>query len=98
MERRPNCFRGCRTALLLIVAGVVLLLPGWYFRSRDPGSMMTGVTYFLILPVLVGVLIARMHVACPHCGGQLFRGRFARFLLPARCPLCRKEIRIEQDD
>lgn len=86
--KKPKCFLAHRIALLLLSLGVVLAALGVYFRSQDPGSLGTVVACLLILPVLAGVLIARTQIVCPHCGGQLFRGRYMRFRLPGHCPHC----------
>ena len=85
-----------KITLLLINAGVILALLCMYFRSRDPGSLWTGAAALLILPVLAGVAIARRSIVCPHCGAQLFRGRFVGLFLPERCPACKKELTKEQ--
>lgn len=82
-----------KITLLLTNAGVILALLCMYFRSRDPGSLWTGAVALLILPVLAGV--ARS-IVCPHCGAQLFRGRFAGLFLPERCAVCKKELTKEQ--
>ncbi len=96
--KKPKCFLAHRIALALIAVGLALVLLGTVFRSQDPGSLRTGVCFLLILPVLLGVLLARMNIVCPHCGKQLFRGRYVRILLPERCPHCGNEIAKEQNN
>lgn len=93
--KKPKCFLAHRIALGLIDVGVALAALGAYFRVQDPGSLQTGICCLLILPVLVGVLIARTQIVCPHCGKQLFRGRYVRFRLPGSCPHCKKELTKE---
>ena len=95
--KKPKCFLAHRIALLLLAVGAALAVLAAYFQSRDPGSMKAGLCALLILPALAGVLIARMNIVCPHCGGQLFRGRYVRFLLPGRCPHCGKELETNNE-
>ena len=96
--KKPKCFLAHRFALLLLDLGVVLAVLAVYFNARDPMSVQTVVACLLILPVLVGVLIARTQIVCPHCGGQLFRGRYVHFRLPGRCPHCGKAITGETEN
>lgn len=88
--KRPKFVLAHRIALLLLNAGVILALLCTYFRIRDPGALWTRAAVLLILPVLDGALIARRSIVCPHCGGQLFRGR--GLFLPERCPACKKKL------
>lgn len=90
--KKPKCFLAHRIALGLIALGVALAALGAYFRAQDPGSLQTGICVLLILPVLAGVLAARTQIRCPHCGKQLFRGRYVLFFLPESCPHCKKEL------
>ena len=94
--KKPKCFLAHRIALGLLALGAVLAALAACFRIQDPGSLQTWICALLILSVLVGVLIARTQIVCPHCGKQLFRGRYVRFLLPESCPHCKKELSKEQ--
>ena len=91
--KRPKFVLAHRIALLLN-AGVILALLCTYFRIRDPGALWTRAAALLILPALEGALIARRSIICPHCGGQLFRGRG---LFP-RCPACKKKLTTGQGE
>ncbi|MCI9331401.1 MAG: hypothetical protein HFG05_04410 [Oscillibacter sp.] len=95
--KKPKCFLAHKVTLLLLAVGIILAQLIIYFRRQDPGAFQTGVASLLILPVLAGGLIARKGIVCPHCGAQLFQGRFVRFHLPERCPECKKELTKEQE-
>lgn len=95
--KKPKCFLAHRVTLLLLAAGIILAQLIIYFRRQDPGTFRTGVASLLIFPVLAGGLIARRNIVCPHCGVQLFQGRFVRFHLPKCCPGCKKELTKEQE-
>lgn len=96
--KKPKCFLAHKIALLLIGTGAILALLCMYFRSREPGGLWTAAAALLILPALAGVLIARRSIVCPHCGAQLFRGRFVRLFLPERCPGCGRELAKAPED
>ncbi|MEY8386718.1 hypothetical protein AALC17_05360 [Oscillospiraceae bacterium 38-13] len=96
--KRPKFVLAHRIARLLLNAGVILALLCTYFRIRDPGALWTRAAALLILPALDGALIARRSIVCPHCGKQLFQGRYVRFLLPENCPHCKKELSKEQTE